>query len=373
MKIIIGGGIAGLWLAAEYKALGIPFALLEKNSLGFSQTLASQGIIHGGTKYSLTGAITNSTKAISLMPKLWRNSINGIGNVKLDKKILEQDYQFLWSSEKISTKVIGFFASKLMNSKLEKINQEEEKIFSKSQDKLNLYKLNEPIINVKKTIETLYDQIGKNCYKCEVKKIVKKNGVYQTVITNFGNLEASQIILLAGEGSEEILSNSGILNFKIQKRPLAMPMVFIENKIPKLYGHYFGIGSKPIMTISSHISQNGTVLYIGGDIAETGVLKSDREQKLETKQILKQLLPWLDLNIKKIKILRINRIEPFSKFKRPDLPFVEEINNLIVGWPIKLAFAPLLAKTILEKNITFSKEYNFKKMFNVNIGKYPWD
>ena len=115
MKIIIGGGIAGLWLAAEYKALGIPLHF-RKEPLGFSQTLASQGIIHGGTKYSLTGSITNSTKAISLMPKLWRNSINGIGNVKLDKKILEQDYQFLWSSEKISTKVIGFFASKLMNS-----------------------------------------------------------------------------------------------------------------------------------------------------------------------------------------------------------------------------------------------------------------
>ena len=35
----------------------------------------------------------------------------------------------------------------------------------------------------------------------------------------------------------------------------------------------------PIMTISSHSRPDGTVLYLGGDIAETGVLKSDREQK----------------------------------------------------------------------------------------------
>ena len=54
MKIIIGGGISGLWLATEYKALEIPFAVLEKDSLGSSQTLASQGTIHGGKKYFLT-------------------------------------------------------------------------------------------------------------------------------------------------------------------------------------------------------------------------------------------------------------------------------------------------------------------------------
>ena len=91
---------------------------------------------------------------------------------------------------------------------------------------------------------------------------------------------------MAGEGSEEILSNSGILNFKIQKEPLAMPIVFLEKIIPKFFGHYFGIiGSKPIMTISSHSRPDGTVLYLGGDIAETGVLKSDREQKLETRNL----------------------------------------------------------------------------------------
>ena len=71
------------------------------------------------------------------------------------------------------------------------------------------------------------------------------------------------------------------------------------------------------MTISSHSRPDGTVLYLGGDIAETGVLKSDREQKLETKEILKQLLPWLDLNIKKINILRINKLNLSQNLRDP--------------------------------------------------------
>ena len=34
MKIIVGGGISGLWLAAELKARNISCCVIEKNALG---------------------------------------------------------------------------------------------------------------------------------------------------------------------------------------------------------------------------------------------------------------------------------------------------------------------------------------------------
>ncbi len=67
---IIGGGVAGLWLANRAKAAGFSVAVLESKALGSGQTLASQGMIHGGMKYTLAGALTGASEAIADMPPL---------------------------------------------------------------------------------------------------------------------------------------------------------------------------------------------------------------------------------------------------------------------------------------------------------------
>jgi glycerol-3-phosphate dehydrogenase len=50
---ILGGGIAGLWLLARLRQAGYSTLLLESQALGAGQTIASQGIIHGGLKYAI--------------------------------------------------------------------------------------------------------------------------------------------------------------------------------------------------------------------------------------------------------------------------------------------------------------------------------
>jgi len=52
---IFGGGVAGLWTLARLIKQGFNAHLFECNQLGAGQSIASQGIIHGGTKYALTG------------------------------------------------------------------------------------------------------------------------------------------------------------------------------------------------------------------------------------------------------------------------------------------------------------------------------
>ena len=53
--VIIGAGIAGLWLHNRLNQMGFHAILLENDTIGNAQTLSSQGIIHGGAKYALNG------------------------------------------------------------------------------------------------------------------------------------------------------------------------------------------------------------------------------------------------------------------------------------------------------------------------------
>jgi len=55
--LIVGGGVAGLWLNARLRRLGFATLLVDKGALGGGQSVKSQGIIHGGTKYALHGAL----------------------------------------------------------------------------------------------------------------------------------------------------------------------------------------------------------------------------------------------------------------------------------------------------------------------------
>ena len=62
---IIGGGIAGLWTLNQLRNRGYNAVLFEQEALGSYQTVGSQGMIHGGIKYALTGAWSGSSEAIS--------------------------------------------------------------------------------------------------------------------------------------------------------------------------------------------------------------------------------------------------------------------------------------------------------------------
>ena len=81
--VIVGGGIAGLWTLARLRAEGFNAVLLESEAIGAGQTRYAQGIIHGGTKYALTGKLTASSEAVANMPSIWRACHAGNGEVDL--------------------------------------------------------------------------------------------------------------------------------------------------------------------------------------------------------------------------------------------------------------------------------------------------
>ena len=68
--VVFGGGVAGLWLLNRLRSEGYGAILFESDSLGCGQTVASQGIIHGGLKYALKGSLKGSANVLANMPCL---------------------------------------------------------------------------------------------------------------------------------------------------------------------------------------------------------------------------------------------------------------------------------------------------------------
>jgi len=115
---IFGGGIAGLWLLNRFQAAGYETILLESASLGEAQTLASQGIIHGGLKYALSGSLTKSADTIAGMPQRWRQCLAGDDEVDLTGcRILSDDY-YMWSDAGIRSKLKTFLAARACREEL---------------------------------------------------------------------------------------------------------------------------------------------------------------------------------------------------------------------------------------------------------------
>jgi hypothetical protein len=104
------------------------------------------------------------------------------------------------------------------------------------------------------------------------------------------------------------------------------------------------------MTVTTHPAADGQwVWYIGGDIAESdGVAREPAAQIAVAKKELGQLLPWIDLATVQWATLRVDRAEPAqSGLVRPDNAFLADQQNLLVGWPTKLALAPDFADRVL--------------------------
>ena len=102
--IIIGAGIAGLWSANQLQQMGLSVLVLEHEKIGGGQSIHSQGIIHGGIKYSLLGKLSPATKAIATMPKIWQHCFAGNGPIDLSNARLLSKHYVLWTAENLVSK-----------------------------------------------------------------------------------------------------------------------------------------------------------------------------------------------------------------------------------------------------------------------------
>ena len=332
-NLVIGGGIAGLWAHARARACGLPSILIAPE-LGGGQTLLSQGIIHGGTKYALNGALTGASEAIKGMPERWLAALNGTGEIDLTNVQIASRHQLMINNDSLGGKVTQFFASKALRGRVDTVTPPD---FLPSSAKV--YQLNEPVIDTHSLIQALAQTDG--IYAGHVDQLDPETGV--VTLQSGVRVQAENILLAAGEGNEAILTSSQIDSPQMQRRPLQMLVGFGD--LPPLWAHIVGTGSKPLATITTH---NGA-WYVGGGIAENGVELNETEFVKQAPASLAKLLPSVDLSSVLWESVRVNRAEPASKDKaRPDHPYYSRQGRLGIAWPTKLALSPALADQALQ-------------------------
>ena len=355
---IIGGGIAGLWLLNRLANLGFNVILFEKTALGGDQTVASQGMIHGGMKYTLNGALTGASEAISEMPSYWQKCIDGKGDVDLKGVKKLSDHFYMWSSRSVVSKMTTFLASKAIRGRINKVNRDAlPNIFKNDQFKGSVYKLLDMVLDVPDVIKKLAQNYSSRIFMINWEKTSWQKDSKEKAFLHFNEnkkkyaLYAGQFILAAGEGNESILSIMGENAPIMQRRPLHMLMV--KHGYPhSFYGHCLGAETTPRLTISSHPCQdNKQVWYLGGSIAEKGVGLSAETIITKAKKELFALMPWVNLKDAEWAALPIERAEPKQRnFNRPDKAFAgvtRKHSNVIVAWPTKLTLCPNLADEVI--------------------------
>ncbi|ARN73849.1 FAD-dependent oxidoreductase [Oceanicoccus sagamiensis] len=357
---IIGGGIAGLWLLNRLCNDGYNAILFEQGDLGGAQTIASQGMIHGGIKYALGGALTGASEAIADMPDHWRRCLEGKGDVDLQQAQVLSEHFYMWSTQSITSKVTSFFASKLTRGRVDDVSKAERPaVFQDNAFKGNLYKLVDLVLDVPSVVAALRDNYQGRIFSIDWQHSEfsqKADGSVDTLVASDGEnsvtLSANQFVFTAGEGNEQLCSLLSINKPAMQRRPLKQ--VLVKHHYPhSLYAHCMGGNPSPRLTISSHATEDGkNVWYLGGDLATEGVALDDDALIEKAKDELNDLFPWLDFNGSEWAVLYVDRAEPKQKgLIKPDKAFAEtakSCSNVIISWPTKLTLAPNMTDEVCD-------------------------
>ncbi len=356
---IIGGGVAGLWLANRLKNSGFSIALFEANALGSGQTIASQGMIHGGMKYTLAGSLTGASEAIADMPRHWRACLCGEGDVDLRHTRILSDHFFMWSGDDLGSKVTSFFASKITRGRVDAVAFDRRPPLLRHKDfSGSLYRLEDLVIDTPSLIANLANNVEGCCYQIDWAQARLGRGAGNQVHLRINGpqgelvVHAQRFVFTAGQGNADLLAALGLDRPAMQLRPLQQVMLKHHHPFD-FYGHCLGRETTPRLTISSHrLPDGGHIWYLGGGLAEKGATMTPAALIELAREELEALIPWVNLGGAEWATLPIARAEPLQPgLVRPDNAYVApapDVENLLVAWPTKLTLAPNLANRVLE-------------------------
>jgi glycerol-3-phosphate dehydrogenase len=325
--------------------------------LGSGQTIASQGMIHGGVKYTLSGALSGASEAIADMPEHWRRCMDGEGDVDLRGTRVLSDHFYMWSSGSVASRLTTFLASKALRGRVDALDQTEyPRIFQHKAFKGSLYKLVDTVIDAGSLLETLSKTHSERIFAIDEQTTRlhrQGDGAAVTLQVNGAPLTIhSQLcVLAAGKGNGALLEQLNVASPAMQLRPLQQVMVRHQHP-HALYAHCVGTDSKPRLTISSHADGDHTVWYLGGQLAEEGAALAEDVLIERAQQEITELFSWLDWRDAQWATLRVERAEPEQPdLLRPDNAWLKPCENLsrcLVAWPTKLTLTPNLGNLFMD-------------------------
>ncbi|MAT14676.1 MAG: FAD-dependent oxidoreductase [Planctomyces sp.] len=386
--VLFGGGIAGLWLLDELTSRGYSALLLEARGLGSGQTIASQGIIHGGLKYTLQGMLTRSAAEIREMPGIWKACLAGTRTPDLSPTPLRSEFCYLWRTESLRSR-LGMIGARAGLRVAPTSLDETERPDVLQHCPGTVARLDEQVLSPAGLMESFLKQHRDRLLKIDAEKGLEFDLSASGEITRIRlteeqtdsqlNLVPEQVVFTAGKGNIHLRQRCGLSTTVGQTRPLHM--VVVRGNLPWLNGHCVD-GAKTRVTISSEQTSDGQTLWqLGGQIAELGVNMSREEVLAFAAVELKAAIPGLDLNDTEWSSYRVDRAEPVTgDGKRPDHAFFLRDDNIWTAWPTKLALAPQLADhllTALSPLLTANQPIDGADLLTrwprPPIADYPWE
>ena len=361
--LIIGGGIDGLWMLNRLRAESYDVMLLEQNQLGAGQSVASQGMIHGGIKYALAGNLNSASNAIADMPDHWNACLAGKGDVDLRSANLLSDRYYMWPSNSLRSRFNAFLGSKALRGKVSTVAKNAYPAFFQDNISGPLYQLKDIVLDVPSLLKCLSDAHRDeikcvNWNHCEIEKNAQGeiSGINLRHEEEVYTIRAKRILVSSGEGSAELIRkliphDEIPDNMHMQLRPLQMTLVKHQHPHP-IYVHCVAdqLTATPEVTITTHPCRDGSVAwYLGGELAESGAQRSPEQQIQAAQAKLRELFPWCDLSKAQWQSFFVNRAEARTRDgKRPETASVYQYKNIMLCWPSKLTLAPVLGQQVLE-------------------------
>jgi glycerol-3-phosphate dehydrogenase len=319
--IVFGGGIAGLWIGNALRRARYNLIIIEKDKLGAGQTLASQGMIHGGQKYALQSIVSLHAAAISKMPQRWQASFEGRGEVDLTSVQFLSEMQIMWPAGSLVSAAAVLAAVRVVNADCRKLKKADYPEALK-QHKLPgpVYSLPEKVLDVRSLVLALARDLEGRILKGEITALTPDG----EVTVSGRSLRGRLIVFAAGTGNELALRMLGIGQRLSQRRPLRQIMI---RPLPyALFAHGIAASPHPRISVTSHpIGQGQYVWYLGGAVAEKGATMDAAAALRFAQKELSQIFPEIDWTGKDWATWYGDRAEPLdAKGRLPVGPFVHQ-------------------------------------------------
>ncbi len=353
--VVIGGGVAGLWLLDALHRQGYRCVLLEAHQLGSGQTVASQGILHGGMKYTLSNLIDPGAKAVAQMPLIWRDCLAGEAEPNLSQTRLRTDFCHLWRTGSARSR-FGMTGARMVlrvkPTEIPKSDWPEALRDLKGQ----VYNLPEQVLDTASFVADLASKHQKRLLKIDPENGLDferdQTGNVSAIKLTDGDhsltLAPKHVVLTAGKGNADLRAKLELDDQAMQIRPLHMVMV--KGNLPKLNGHCTDFSQTRVTITTAMASDGQTVWTVGGQVSEDGVKMSPEDLVRHAKNEIMAVVPNVDFSDATWSTYRVDRAErKTASGRRPEGVTLMTEGNVITAWPTKLVLAPQLAMDVISK------------------------
>jgi glycerol-3-phosphate dehydrogenase len=384
--VIFGGGAAGLWTLDAVVRRGASAVLLEARRLGAGQTIAAQGIIHGGLKYTLRGLLTASATEIRDMPQVWRECLAGRREPDLSDVRVRADHCHLWRTGSLASRA-GMIGARFGLHVAPQNLAERDRPAALAGCPGGVARLDEQVIAPDSLLKNLFQKHRRRIYQIDA-----AGGVSCTLDPGGGlrsvelahpatgcslSISARHVVLAAGEGNADLRRRFGRPEGAMQRRPLHM--VLLRGDLPELNGHCVDGGTTRITVTSDRCGDGRRVWQVGGQIAEKGVACDERTLLSQARHEIQAAIPGIDLTGVEWSAYRVNRAEgSTSGGLRPESVQLLVEGNVLTAWPTKLALAPVLAERIAETLAPFdgtaaAEDSELDDWPRPEVAAFPWE